>query len=113
MKRRFEKHASLLLSIWLLLFLLTVPARADGVWGLATQKLATRDGPGTTYNEKGTYNVAGQYIKVLSRAWDKRNSIWWVKCEIPYRSEIRVLWTGWKRFDHSTISLDDLPEESW
>ena len=112
MKRRIGKRASLLLSAWLLLFLLTVSARAEGVWGLATQKLATRDGPGTTYNEKGTYNVAGQYIRVLSRAWDKRNNIWWVKCEIPYRNEIRVLWTGYKRFDSSTLPLESIPIDS-
>ena len=85
----------------------------DGVYGLTIDKLSTRTGPGTQYTEGGTYSVKNQWIKVLAKAWDKRNSIWWVKCEIPYRSEIRVLWTGWKRFDHSTISLDDLPEESW
>ena len=85
----------------------------NGVYGLTIQKLATRKGPGTQYEEGGTYNVKDQWIKVLAKAWDKRNGIWWVKCEIPYHGEIRVLWTGWKRFDHSTISLDDLPEEQW
>ena len=60
-----------------------------------------------------TYNVKNQYIKVLAKAWDKRNGIWWVECEIPYHGQTRVLWTGYKRFDHSTLSLDDLPEESW
>ena len=83
------------------------------VYGLTIDKLATRKGPGTQYEGGGTYSVKGQYIKVLAKAWDKRNGIWWVKCEIPYHGEIRVLWTGWKRFDHSTISLDDLPEEFW
>ncbi len=83
------------------------------VYGLTIDKLSTRTGPGTQYSEGGTYSVKGQWIKVLAKAWDKRNGIWWVKCEIPYRKEIRVLWTGWKRFDHSTISLDDLPEETW
>ena len=86
---------------------------SGGVYGLAIDKLATRKGPGTQYEEGGTYNVKNQYIKVLAKAWDKRNDIWWVKCEIPYNGEIRILWTGWKRFDHSTISLDDLPEEKW
>lgn len=86
-------------------------ADSDGVYGLAAQKLATRNGPGTQYEEKGTYNVAGQYIKVLSRAWDERNGIWWVKCEIPYKGEIRVLWTGYKRFDSSTLPLESIPVE--
>jgi len=85
---------------------------ASDLYGLATQKLATRSGPGTQYTEQGTYNVAGQYIKILSRAWDDRNSIWWVKCEIPYKEETRVLWTGYKRFDSSTIPLDTIPVEN-
>ena len=79
------------------------------IYGLAIQKLATRTGPGTSYSEGGTYNVKDQYIKILSRAWDKPNGIWWVKCEIPYHGEIRVLWTGWKRFDHSVTNLEDIP----
>ena len=85
----------------------------DGVYGYTIDKLSTRKGPGTQYEEGGTYSVKNQWIKVLARAWDKRNSIWWVKCEIPYHGEIRVLWTGWKRFDHSTITLEQLPEEVW
>jgi len=83
------------------------------LYGLATQKLATRNGPGTQYEEWGTYYVEGQYIRILSRAWDARNSIWWVKCEIPYREEIRVLWTGYKRFDSSTIPLESIPIEDY
>ena len=83
------------------------------VYGLTIDKLATRRGPGTQYEGGGTYSVKGQYIQVLAKAYDKRNGIWWVKCVIPYHGENRILWTGWKRFDHSTISLDDLPEEVW
>lgn len=84
---------------------------SGNLYGLASQKLATRYGPGTQYEEGGTYNVAGQYIRILSRAWDKRNSIWWVKCEIPYKGDTRVLWTGYKRFDSSTIPLESIPIE--
>ncbi len=83
------------------------------LYGLAIDKLATRDGPGTQYNGKGTYSVKGQYIKVLSRAWDSRNGIWWVKCEIPYHGEIRVLWTGYKRFDPNTLPLESIPIENF
>lgn len=83
------------------------------VYGLTIDKLATRKGPGTQYEGGGTYSVKGQYIQVLAKAYDNRNGIWWVKCVIPYHGENRILWTGWKRFDHSTISLDDLPEEVW
>ena len=92
------------------------PAEETGyreVYGLTIQKIATRKGPGTNYAEGGTYNVKGQYLKVLAKAYDKRNGIWWVKCVIPYHGENRVLWTGYKRFDKNTLSLDDLPEEFW
>ena len=90
------------------------PKPADmPVYGLTIDKLATRKGPGTQYDGGGTYSVKGQYIQVLAKAYDNRNGIWWVKCVIPYRGEDRILWTGWKRFDHSTISLDQLPEEVW
>ena len=83
------------------------------IYGLTIDKLATRKGPGTQYEGGGTYNVKGQQIKVLAKAWDKRNGIWWIKCEIPYKKQIRVLWTGYKRFDHNSFNLDDLPEEVW
>lgn len=81
------------------------------LWGLTTHKLSTRSGPSTSYQDMGTYNVQGQWIKVLSRAWDPSAGIWWVKCEIPYHNEIRVLWTGYKRFDSSTLPLESIPVE--
>lgn len=88
-------------------------AEDSALYGLAKQKLATRNGPGTQYDEKGTYNVAGQYIRVIARAWDSRNGIWWVKCEIPYKGEKRVLWTGYKRFDSNTLPLESIPVETF
>ena len=85
----------------------------EGIYGYTTDKLSTRKGPSTTYEGGGTYSVKNQWIKVLAKAWDKRNSIWWVKCEIPYHGQTRVLWTGYKRFDPDTLPLDQLPEEIW
>ena len=95
-----------------LLLIFNMTAALADVYGLATQKLATRTGPGTQYTEGGTYNVAGQYIRILSRAYDSRNEIWWVKCEIPYNGQTRILWTGWKRFDHNATRLEDIPIDS-
>ena len=83
------------------------------VYGLAISKLATRTGPSTSFAEGGTYEVKGQYIRVLAKAYDRQNEIWWVKCEIPYRNELRVLWTGYKRFDPGSLPLESLPEEKW
>ena len=81
------------------------------IYGLATMKISTRSGPSTHYQDTGTYNLAGQYLRVLARAWDSENEIWWVKVVIP--SNGRALWTGYKRFDHSTLPLDIIPEEWW
>ncbi len=81
-----------------------------GQYALTTDKLATRDGPGTQYNGMGTYSVKGQWIKVLSKAVDSGN-VMWVKCEIPYAGKTVIAWTGWKRFDHSTLDIDTVPYE--
>ena len=92
----------------------TYPSQnTGGAYGLAAYKLSTRTGPSTKYAEGGTYDVKGQYIHVLARAYDSVNEIWWVKCEIPYGGSVRVLWTGYWRFDPTTLSLDQLPVEAW
>ena len=103
--------ALILGAVLLLSSLCTLAQAANGIPGLTIDKLSTRTGPGTQYTDSGTYSVKGQWINVLSRAWDSHNGIWWVKCEIPYNGEIRVLWTGYKRFDSSTIPLDSIPIE--
>ena len=88
--------------------------KSGELYGLTIDKLATRKGPGTQYDGGGTYSVKDQYIQVLARAYDKRNGIWWVKCVIPYKGEKRILWTGYKRFDSSTLPLESIPiEEGW
>ena len=105
-----KRFLSVLLAALLLSAAFVPAALADDLYGLTIDKLATRTGPGTEYDGGGTYSVQGQYIKVLSRARDK-GGIWWVKCEIPYHGEIRVLWTGYKRFDSKTLPLESIPIE--
>ena len=77
---------------------------ADALYALATSKLATRSGPGTEYTEEGTYQVAGQMIRILAKAYDI-NNVCWVQCRIPYQNRYVTAWTGWKRFDHSTLDI--------
>ena len=67
-------------------------------------KISTRSGPSTKYQDTGTYDLAGQYLEILARAYDNVNKIWWVKCVIPTNG--RELWTGYKRFDQSTLPLE-------
>ena len=82
------------------------------LYGTAISNLATRTGPGTEYADGGTYSMKGKSVRVLSRAWDERNEIWWVQCEIPYQGTTRVLWTGYKRFDSQSLPLESIPVES-
>ena len=74
--------------------------------------LATRTGPGTWYDEPGTFfssNYRETSVRVLSRAWDDRNSIWWLQVEFYRNSMLYRAYTGLKRVD---IDIDDVPEEN-
>ena len=63
------------------------------------QRLATRSGPGTEYDELGSYFKAGTRLTALSAGWDERNEIWWVQVEFNYGGEMRRAYTGLKRLD--------------
>ena len=78
------------------------------LYALAIDKLATRDGPGTEYDELGTYRVKGEWIQILARCYDV-NNVCWVQCVIPYRNKDVIAWTGWKRFDHSSLDINMVP----
>ena len=75
----------------------TPPPAAASVEVLALDNLATRSGPGTNYNELGTYSVQGQTVKALSKAYDERNGIWWIQVELSYGEDLRRVYTGLKR----------------
>ena len=74
-------------------------------------KISSRSGPGTEYSETGTYNVKGQYIPVISIAYDEENSIYWLQCEIKYQNQLRRVYTGLKRFDSTSFALSEVPYE--
>ena len=84
-----------------------VPAYTAPLYAQAISKLATRSGPGTQYSEPGTFNVQGQWIRILSRAFN--NGVWWVQCVIPWRNQEIIAWTGWKRFDPNSLDLESIP----
>ncbi|MBQ8094350.1 MAG: hypothetical protein IJ242_12365 [Clostridia bacterium] len=83
------------------------------IYALAAQKLAINSGPGTKtyFKELGTYDVKGQYVEVLAKAYDPNNGIWWLKVRIPGTNVTG--WTGKKRFDDSTYDINAVPTESW
>lgn len=74
------------------------------------QRLATRTGPGTQYDEPGSFLSAGKAVTVLSKAYDSRNGIWWVQVEFSSGGNRYRAYTGVKRFRN--LNLSRIPEES-
>ena len=72
------------------------------------QRLATRSGPSTNYDELGSYHKKGYEVQVYSKAYDERNGIWWLQVEFTYGDTLRRAYTGLKRVD---IDIDTVPEE--
>ena len=71
-------------------------------------RVASRSGPGTNYDELGSYHKQGYTLTVLSRAYDENNGIWWLQVELAYGSELRRMYTGLKRVD---IDINDVQDE--
>lgn len=80
------------------------------VEGLTIDNLSTRSGPGTKFRDTGTYKVNGEYVRLLSYAYDN-GGVCWVQCEVLYGNKLRRVYTGLKRFDTTTFDVDDLLEE--
>lgn len=84
----------------------TTPVPELIIWGFTNQRLSTRSGPGTNYTDMGTYNdLSNAWVQVRSRAWDDRNDIWWVEVDVGGS----WVWTGYKRFDSTTLPLENIP----
>lgn len=81
------------------------------IYGLASERLATRSGPSTDYTELGTYKVKGEYVRIVTIAYDE-NGVGWIQCEVTYGGALRRVYTGLKRFDTSTFNLSQVPDES-
>lgn len=100
-------------ALWVKTSALTRVAAASGgeITGLTIDKLSTRSGPGTQYRDTGTYKVKGEYVKILTLAYDA-NGVCWVQCEVPYGKTMRRVYTGLKRFDTTTFAISSVPEET-
>ena len=81
----------------------------NGVEAALLMRMATRSGPSTNYDGLGSYFKEGDLVKVLTKAYDKRNGIWWVQTEFKYQGTPRRAYTGVKRVD---VNLDLIPEET-
>ena len=72
-----------------------------GVEATLLQRIATRTGPSNNYDEPGTFFTAGKKVKVISKAWDDENEIWWFQVEFQYGSNWYRAYTPARR-----IALD-------
>ncbi len=71
--------------------------------------VGTRSGPGTNYNELGTYFPDTWYnttVKAYSKC--RNNNVWWVQVEFTYRGMQYRAYTGEQRLK---IGASQLPEE--
>ena len=75
------------------------PDLRSGIDVRLKERMATRSGPGTRYDELGSYFEAGTWVRALSAAYDEVNEVWWIQTEFTYRGEKRRAYTGLKRLD--------------
>lgn len=71
-------------------------------------RIATRSGPGTVYDELGSFLKTGENVTVISRGYDVSNEIWWVQVEFMQRDKLYRAYTGLKRVD---VDIDTVQEE--
>lgn len=100
------------LLLVLLCVSLLVPASAGGVYASLLMRLSTRTGPGTQYDEPGTYfgkDWQTTQVEVVSAAWDDYNDIWWVQVDFMVDSRHFRAFTGLKRV---AVDVSALPQDA-
>ena len=73
-------------------------------------RLSTRSGPSPLYDEPGSFffsNWQTTTVRVLGKAWDNTNGIWWVLVDFENKGTKYRAWTGLKRVD---VNIDRVPE---
>ena len=104
--KRFLRSLSLLSALVILSLL---PGAALASLNITTnQKLATRTGPSTRYDEPGTFLYAGANVTAVCKAWDSYNEIWWVQVDFTDGSSRYRVYTGLKRLN---VNIQSLTEE--
>ena len=80
-----------------------------GELGYANKRLATRSGPGTMYDEPGSFRSAGSEVKVVAKSWDDNNNLYWYQFEFEYKDAWYRLYTTDSRID--VVNVGDIPEQ--
>lgn len=55
-----------------------------GVVATLVQRIATRSGPTTGYDEPGSFFGEGDEVKVITKSWDSNNGFYWLQLEFKY-----------------------------
>lgn len=66
------------------------PIQYPSVGGIVTtlaKRVATRSGPGTRFDEPGSFFSAGDEVKVFSKVYDDYNNAYWYQIEFQYNNE--------------------------
>ena len=72
------------------------------------QKMSTRTGPGTEYDEPGTF-PADTPIRAMARSWDSVNNLWWVLVQFRSDGQVYCAYTGLQRIDG--LDINQVPVE--
>ncbi len=82
---------------------------SSGTIATLNKTASTRSGPGTEYDEPGSYFSAGDYVNVISKSYSSSDGIWWYQIEFNSAD-------GWMRVytPASRVNLDTsaVPEET-
>lgn len=77
------------------------------ITGRLNARMATRTGPGTKYEEPGTFFAAGDSVTIISMGY---SSVPWVQVEARIGGRLMRVYTGFKRIDG--VRESDVPQEA-
>lgn len=79
-----------------------------GVVATLAKRVATRSGPGTRFDEPGSFFSAGDEVKVFSKVYDDYNNVYWYQIEFQYKNEWYRAYTS---ESYLNIDGDLIPDE--
>lgn len=79
-----------------------------GVVATLAKRVATRSGPGTRFDEPGSFFSEGDEVKVFSKVYDDYNNVYWYQIEFQYKNEWYRAYTS---ESYLNINPDLIPNE--
>ena len=71
---------------------------------LTEKRISTRTGPGTGYDEPGSFLSRGDAVTVFSKVWDAGSGIYWIQVEFTAGRQLYRAYTGSWRFSGLDVS---------